>query len=181
MSRDGAERTASEAPAVHVDGKLDHVVCRNRLALIFGVGQPGVGQIVGGIYLVGGHGRVGRVHHDKAVVYGLQQPLGLHLVGFLFDVAEILGFSLAVAQTFLMRMEHDIVVGNATGNIVFLAKKSGLRDVADVFDVFSRFQLVAKGKRVLLAHAVKYDVCSAVAQDTLVQSVLPIVVMGESS
>lgn len=47
MGRDGAEGATAEASPVDVDGELDHLVGRNRLPLIFGMRQTGVGQIVG--------------------------------------------------------------------------------------------------------------------------------------
>ena len=80
MGRYGAERTSAEASPVHVDRELDHLVGWDGLALVFGVGQTGVGQVERGIHLLGGHGRVGRIGYGILSVYGLEQTAGVHLV-----------------------------------------------------------------------------------------------------
>ena len=47
-----------------VDGELNHLVGRNALALVFGMGQAGVGQVEGGVNLGGGHGGIRRIDDD---------------------------------------------------------------------------------------------------------------------
>ena len=42
MSRNGAEGTTAETSPVNVDGKLNHIVCRNPFPFIFRMRQPGI-------------------------------------------------------------------------------------------------------------------------------------------
>ena len=115
------------------------------------------------------------------MVDGLEQSLGVHLVGFFLDVAEVLGLCALVAQTFLMGVEHDVLVGDAAGNLFFAAEEDRLGNVADSADGPSLLQFAAELHGILLAHAVKDDVGTAVAEDALVQPVLPVVVVGEAA
>ena len=80
MCRDGAEGTAAETAAMDVHRELYHLVCRYALALVLGVRQARVGQVEGGVELLGGHGRVGRIDHYGVVAHVLQQTRGVHLV-----------------------------------------------------------------------------------------------------
>ena len=64
VGRDGTEGTAAKASAVNVDAVLDHLVGRDALALILGMGQACVGQVEAGVELRRGHGRVGGIDDD---------------------------------------------------------------------------------------------------------------------
>jgi len=82
---------------MNVDGELDHVVGRYALALILRMGLAGVGQVEGGVELLGGHRRVGWVDNYKVVAHSLEDAVGMHHVGLLLDVAEVLGLGPLVA------------------------------------------------------------------------------------
>ena len=139
MGRDGAESTAAEAAAMDVDAVLDHVVGRYPLALVFGVGLAGVGQVEGGVQFLRGHRRVRRVDDDGGpsgeplsteAFKGLQKAVGVHHVRLLLNVAEVFGLVTLVAEAFFVAVE-DYVGGNGSevgGEI------DGLWDVADVGD-----------------------------------------------
>ena len=102
MSRDRAKGTSPETSAMQGDGMSNHVVCRYFLVLVFRVRQSGEREIVNGIYLVRGHGRIGRVHDDKFVLNRLYQFGGVNTIGFFFDIPEIRGVFLFIRQAFLV-------------------------------------------------------------------------------
>lgn len=119
MGTDSTKGTASETSAVDVDRKLDHLVGRDALVLVFGVGQPGVGQIVGGVEFFGGHRRIGRIDHGILPVDFLNQSVSVDAVGLFLDMTEIVGLCLLVLHTFCVAMEYNVVVGDATGDFIF--------------------------------------------------------------
>ena len=105
----------------------------------------------------------------------------MHLVGLFFDMPEILSLCFLALQALLVRVEHDVVVADASRDVFLLAEIDRLWDVMDVLDVASLFELVAELNRVLLAHAIEDHVGTAVAENAFHQPVLPIVVVRESS
>ena len=50
---------------------FDHVVGGDPLALVFWMWLTGIGQIKGGIKLLGGHGRVGGIDDNKTAINSL--------------------------------------------------------------------------------------------------------------
>ena len=112
MSRDGAEGTSAETPAMNVHRELNHLVGGNSFAAILGVGESCVGQVEGRIELGSRHRGIGRIHDNIQVADGLQQSVGMHHVRLLFDVSEILGLRPLVAQTFFVAVQHDVAVGD---------------------------------------------------------------------
>ena len=120
MGGDGAEGAAAEAASVDVDRELDHVVGGDALAPVLGVGLARVGQVEGGVELLGGHRGIGRVdYHSRgtgAAFEGLYESLGVHHVRLLLDVAEVLGLCPFVAQTLFVAVEDDVVGGG--GDVV---------------------------------------------------------------
>ena len=82
------------------------------------MGQTGVGQVERGIQFLGGHRGIGGIDHDSLPAHGLQQPVGVHHVGFLLDVSEIFCLRLFVLQTFLVAMQHYVGVGYASWYII---------------------------------------------------------------
>ena len=118
MGRDGTERTSAKTATMDVHGELDHLVSRNALTLVFGMGIACIGQVERCIELFGSHGRVGRIDDHIASVNALQQTLSVHHVTLLLYVLKVLGLSLLIFQALLMRMEYDVVIGNAIDDIL---------------------------------------------------------------
>ena len=85
-----------------VHGVLDHLVGWYALVLVFRMRYARVGQVERGIELLGGHRRVGGIHHHVDVARLLKQALGMYLVGFLLDMPVVLGFGLFVSQAFFV-------------------------------------------------------------------------------
>ena len=105
----------------------------------------------------------------------------MHLVGLFLDMAEVLSLCFLALQTFLVRVEHDVVVADASRDVFLLAEIDRLRNIMDVLDVASLFELMAELYRIFLPHAIEDHVRPAVAENALHQPVLPIVVVGEPS
>ena len=181
MGGDGAEGTAAKTAAMDVDGVLDHVVGGDALALVFRMGLARVRQVERGVDLLRGHRRVGRVNDDISAVDTLQQPLGVHHVGLLLDMAEVLGLGPFVAQTLLVAVEHDIVFADATRNGVSLSEVDGLRNVAYLADGCSFGQSASEFDVWFLAHAVDEQVGTRIDEDALAELFLPVVEVGESA
>ena len=83
--------------------------------------QPCVGKVEGSIQLLARQGRVHRVLHDIDVAYFLKHALSVHAVALLFYMAEVLGMRFLVAQTFLIGVEHDVILLDATRDVRFTA------------------------------------------------------------
>ena len=96
-------------------------------------------------------------------------------------MTEVLGLSFLALQTLLVRVEYNVVVADAPRDVFLFAEIDSLRDVTDVLDVASLFDLAAELDSVLLAHAIEDHVGTAVAENAFHQPVLPIVVVRESS
>ena len=118
MSGDGAEGAAAETPAMDVHAMLDHVVGRDALALVFGMGLTGIGQVEGGIEFFRRHWRVGWVDDDVSTIDTLNQPLCVHHVRLLLDMAEVLGLRALVLQALLVAVQYDVGVGDSPWNIL---------------------------------------------------------------
>ena len=80
MCRDSAESTSTEASTMDIHRELDHLVCRNRLALVFGMRQASVWQVKCRVEFLSGHGRIGRIDHHGLLTHILQQSVGVHHV-----------------------------------------------------------------------------------------------------
>lgn len=129
MGRDGTERASTETSAMQRHGEFYHLVGRYRLAAVFRMRQSGVGKIVGRVEFLGCHWRVRRINHNILTVNGLEDALGMHLVGFFLDMSEVFGLKLFVLQALLMAVENDVGIGNSTGDILFLTQISRLRNI----------------------------------------------------
>lgn len=128
MGGDRTEGTASETASMDIHRVLDHIVSRYPLALVFWMGLSGIGQVEGGIKLGSRHRGIGWVDDDIAPIYTLQQTGGMHHVRLFLNIAEILGLLTFVLQALLMRMQHDIVLRDTTGDVFLLCKIDSLRD-----------------------------------------------------
>ena len=102
MGGDGTEGTTAETTAMDVHGEFYHLIGRYRLPPVLRMGHACIRQIEGGIELFGGERGIGRVHHGIYIVHRLKQSPGVHLVGFLLYITEVLCLRLLVVQAFLM-------------------------------------------------------------------------------
>ena len=111
MGGDGAERTATEAPAMNVDRVLNHLKGRYCATfLVFRMRLPDVRQIKTGVDLVSGHRWFGRIDHHIAVAVPLHQSVGFYAVAFTLDDAEILCLCPFRLQAFLEGVKFDKVL-----------------------------------------------------------------------
>ena len=84
-------------------------------------------QIKRGINLLGSHRRIRWINHDETPVNALDKSLSMNLITLFLYMSEIICLCPLVTKTFLMAMEHDIILGYATWNILFSAQEYGLR------------------------------------------------------
>ena len=183
---DGAEGAAAKAAAVDVDAVAYHLVGGNALALIFYMRYARVGQVVRGVQLLGGHGGVGRIDDGPLVAHLLYEALGVEHVGLFLDVAEVLGLRALVAKALLVAVQHDVAFGRGVtgGEIDRLGYVGGHADGAVAVGRCAGCGLVEAPGQLddgLFAHAVDDDVGGSIAEDARAQTVLPVVVVGESA
>lgn len=134
MGGDGAESAATETATVHVDGELDHLVCRDGFAFVFGMRQARVRKVEGCIQLLACQWWVHWVLYDIDVAYFLHHTLAVHAITFFLYMTEVLSMCLLVSQTFFIRMEHDVVVFDTTRDILFTADERCLRYITNLID-----------------------------------------------
>ena len=111
----------------------------------------------------------------------LVNSAGVHLVGLFFDMSEVFCFGLFIAETFFVGMEHNVIIADAAGNMIFLTEIDCLRNIVDLIDGATFLQFAAQLDRVLLSHAIKDHVSATVAKDTLHELILPVVIVRETS
>ena len=174
------ERTTAETAAVDVDGELNHLVSRNGLALVLRMRQTGVWQVEGSIQFLGRHGREWRVDHHHLVIDSLYHALGMHLVGFLLQVSHVLCLPLLVVKALLMAVEDDVIVLVTARNLTLLTEEDGLRHFTNFLNLLSLVQFFCQLDDGLLTHAIEYHVSPRLAQDTLLELVLPIVIVADT-
>ena len=80
MCRDSAESTSTEASTMDIHREFDHLVCRNRLALVFWMRQASVWQVKCRVEFLCSHGRIRRIDHHGLLTHILQQSVGVHHV-----------------------------------------------------------------------------------------------------
>ena len=105
----------------------------------------------------------------------------MHHVRLLLDVAVVLCLCTLVLQALLVRVKHDVTVGDAPRNVAFLDKIHRLWQVGDVADALALTQPSCQFQRHLFAHAVGNHVGAAVHEDARTQTILPVVIVGETS
>ena len=181
MGADGTESATAETSTMQIDRELNHIVSRNALALIFRVRQTRVWQVERVVEFFRCHRRIRRIDNGILAVYLLQQTLCVHLVRFLLDMTEIVGFSLLVSQTLLVAVQDDVVRGYSARYLVLLCEIYRLWNIAYFSNLLTLAELAAKFQNRFLAHSVDYHVGTRIAEDTLLQSVLPVVVMSQSA
>ena len=108
MGRDGAEGTSAETSAMDVDRKLNHVIRRNPLSLVFGMGQTGIGQVEGMIQFGFCHGRIRRVNHHCTLPHTLKDAAGFVLVTLLLDMTEVCSLIALVLQAHFVCIEQNV-------------------------------------------------------------------------
>ena len=179
MGGDRAEAAPAEAPAMHVDGVLDHFVGGDGAALaIFRMGQPRVGQVEGGIDLRLAHGREGRVDHEQAVAGRLKKAAGLHAVGLGLDGLEILGVELAVGGALFVGVERVVLpVGVFRRGLARRQQHGGLRYGGERRKRHATFQQTHRLLQRELAHAVDQQVSPAISQDGGLERLGPVIVV----
>ena len=96
-------------------------------------------------------------------------------------MTEIVGFSLLVSQTLLVAVQDDVVRGYSARYLVLLCEIYRLWNIAYFSNLLTLAELAAKFQNRFLAHSVDYHVGTRIAEDTLLQSVLPVVVMSQSA
>ena len=92
-----------------IDRMLDHLESRYHLSPVLRMGQAGIREVEGGIYLGLAHRREGRIDYDDLSTDMLQNPIGVHPVRFFLDMAEVLRLFELVAQAFFVGEEDNIV------------------------------------------------------------------------
>ena len=177
-------------------GKLYHLVSGNALALIFGVGQAGVGQVERAVYLLRRHRGKRRGDDQIPVAYLLEDALRVQFVALFFNVAKVGGVGAAVFQAGLMRSQLNVIFRNAAGDIFFIAQRHGLRHgLAPQQCVKVRraakgigaavqhavFNFPAKPLNGQFTHTIYNKVRPAVAKNAGAQPLLPIVVVGHAA
>ena len=180
MSRDCTESTTSKTSSMHIHRELNHVVCRNPLAFILRMRNTHIRQIKRGIYFLGSHRRIRRINHHITAINALDKSLSMNLITLFLYMTEIISLSPLVTKTFLMAMEHNIIFGNATGNILFPAQEYGLGKIGNLTYLLAQVQLLSDGKNGLFAHSIGNDISGTITKDTLTQTVFPIVIMGKT-
>ena len=146
MCRNGAESTAAEAAAMQAHGKLNHLVGRDALALIFGVGQAGVWQVERAVDLLRRHWGKRRGDDQIPGAYLLEDALRVQFVALFFDVAEVGGVGAAVALIFsivftVQKQDTSAIIGgyiSVYGLFAMISQIIWGNSVADVFAFFKR-------------------------------------------
>ena len=126
VGRDGAEGTAAKAAAVQIDRKLYHLVRWNALALVLGMRQTGIGEVERAVDLLGGHRRIGRMHHHVLVARLLDEALRMQAVALLLHVAEIGRLRLGSLAALLVGGQKDVVFADAAGDVSAAMQGDGL-------------------------------------------------------
>ena len=154
------------------------------------------------VELLGCHWRERRVDNHPLLTSLLDEPLSFQTVTLFLNMMEVFSVVPGLAQTVFKRMQDDIVLCNASGNLSF--RRVGeyyLRDVAECLSDGSRskegisFIIVSKvgmttvdeiqgaldqfeGR--LLAHAISDCISAAINKDAWAEAVLPIIVVREA-
>ena len=164
-----------------VNRELNHIVSRNALTLILGVWLTCVRQIERCVKLLGSHRRVRWIDNHKPAFYALQQALGMHHIGLLLDVLKVFGLSLFILHALLVRMEYNVAIGNAAKDVFLTREINGLRQVTDITNALASSQSTCQFDGYFLAHAVGNHIGRRVAKQAFLQTVAPIIVVGNAA
>ena len=105
----------------------------------------------------------------------------MNLVGFFLQVAHVLGLSLLVVQALLMAMQDDVIVLVTARNLFLLTEEYCLGHLSDFLYLLAVVEFLSQLDDGLFAHAIQYQVGSRLAEDALLELVLPIVVMTDAA
>ena len=180
VGTDGAKGAAAKAAAVHAHRVTDHLIGRNAFALVAGVGQTRVGQVKRGINLLGGHRRVGAVDLDGNVSRGLPHIVAVPQVALDFNYLEILGLSLHRLLAFLVAVQHHVGLAVGSGQFTQGPSHHRLGNIRQILDAFAGSQCIGNGDVGQFSHAINEHVGRAIDEDRRPESVLPVVVMGQT-
>ena len=181
MGGDGAEGTATETTAVDVDGVLDHLEGGYGASfLVFGMRESQVGQVEGGVDLVGGHRGFGWIDDHVEVAVPLQEGGALDLVAFLFDDMVVLGLAAFAFKTLLERVKLDGLGSRAEGGNI-AGSIGHLRKEVAGFNAFPLIEKAGYFQRGPLPHAIVEQVGGGVDKDAWEESVVPIVVVRQTA
>ena len=78
-----------------------------------------------------------------------------------------------------MAVEYDVIFAYATRYVIFRREIDGLENVARDFGAF--FQTTGQFDDGFLAHAIDEQVGTCIAKDTLLELVLPVVIVCQSA
>ena len=137
------------------------------------MGQTGVGQVKRGVNLCFGHGREGRIDDNLLLANPLPDAGCLLFVGFLFDVAKVLGLFQLVFQALFVGEKHHVVgLWSRMGSQI-----SCLTNIQQGLKRFALLQPVDNLPNRLFTHPINQKVGSTAHQNAGQEFVLPIVVV----
>lgn len=177
MGGDGTESTTPETPAMQGHRELYHLISRDRLAAVLRVWHTRVWQVVCRIKFRGCHWRIRCVNDSIHAVDFLKDSMCVHLIRLLLNMPEVLGLEFLVMKTLLMTVQDDVVGSYPNRDILFLTEVDGLWNVPYILDVPSFIESLTYLHGILLTHTVEYHICTTLAKDTLLQFVLPIIIV----
>lgn len=181
MGGDSTEGTTAEAPAMQGHRELYHLIGRDGLTAILRVWHTRVWQVVGRIEFRGCHWRIRCVDDSIHSVDFLKDSMCVHPVRLLLDMPEVLCLEFLVMKTLLMTVQDDVVCSYPTGDILFLTEVDSLWNVPYILDVPAFVESLAHLHGILLTHTVEYHIGTTFTKDTLLQFVLPIIIVCEPS
>ena len=177
MCRDGAEGASSEAAAVEVYRKLNHIIRRDAFSFVFWVGQARVGQVERTVQFALRQGRIRRVDHHRPAACLLPDTCRFVFVRFFLDVAEVLCLLALVGKAFFVREEAH--VGFRRAEVLAGDEVCRLWNIGRQYR--HSFHAPAQFHDGFFAHAVYQQVGFRVNQDRRAHFVLPVVVMRQAA
>ncbi len=78
----------------------------------------------------------------------------MHLVGFLLHMAEVVSLAFLILQTLLVRIQHDVLVGDASWDVLLFTDEHRLRYVLDVLNGTAVGYGISHIQDDLLSHAI---------------------------
>ena len=190
---------------MEIDAELYHLIGRDALALVFGMGQTRIGKVKGVVELFLCEGRIGGIHHSPSLAVFLQQAVGMDAVALFLNVAEVLSMQLAVPYTIFKGVQHNVLLADVAWNLMLAVEGYGLWNLScmlhgiteacsgdagfsilvimeqRVRGLYGFLQTAAQLKRGHFSHSIDYHVRSALHQYAGLVLLFPIVIMGQSA
>jgi hypothetical protein len=177
MSRDGTEITTAEASPMSIDRKLDHLECRNMLALIARMRQFSERKIPDRIHLLLRGRREGRVDLNITITHRLDKHRRIHHIRISLDHMEILRKSRLILAASLERIENDRILMAASAVHI----ETDLRYLSDIIEIPSGLDSLGKLYHRPLPHSITEPVSTTLDKNRRLQTILPIIIMSETS